>query len=233
MDLNHIAIILDGNGRWATRNNVEKIQGHKKGAENARSIVKLASDKNIKHLTLFCFSSENWRRGDQEVNDLMDLMSFYLTEKIDELHNNNVRLRIIGDKSKLSKKNQENIKNAEDLTKDNDGVCLYMAISYGGKDEIVRSVKKIISQGGSVDDITEDLISQNLDIPDMPDVDLLIRTSGEKRISNFLIWQIAYSELYFTDVLWPDFDENEFDKAIDSYNNRKRNFGYAREQNNK
>jgi undecaprenyl diphosphate synthase len=231
MSLKHLAIILDGNGRWANYHSLHKSEGHKKGAENAKKMVELASKKGIKHLSLFCFSSENWRRSDEEVNDLMSLLSFYLTERIDELSKNNICLKIIGDKRKLNKEHQESIERAEKITKDNDSLFLYLAISYGGKDEIVRATKKIIENNIDPKEVTEELITKNLDVPDMPDVDLLIRTSGEKRISNFLIWQIAYSELYFTDVLWPDFDESELNKAIDFFNNRKRNFGYARNQN--
>lgn len=230
MSLKHLAIILDGNGRWASSHDLHKAEGHKSGAENAHKIVELCAKKGIKHLSLFCFSSENWRRSDEEVGDLMDLLSFYLTERIEDLNKNNICLKIIGDKTKLSEENQKSIARAEEITKDNDTLSLYLAISYGGKDEIVRATKKIIESKPTDKEITEDLISKNLDAPNMPDVDLLIRTSGEKRISNFLIWQIAYSELYFTDVLWPDFNEEELNKAIDFFNNRKRNFGYARDQ---
>ncbi len=230
MTINHIAIIPDGNGRWATKNNVTKAEGHKAGAENAKKIVEISIKLGVKHLTLWGFSSENWRRTQEEVNALMELMMLYLTSDVESLHKNNIRFNVIGNIEKLSTEFQASIQNAREITKNNTGLNLYIAISYGGKDEIVRAFRKIIDLGIKPDDLNEKIISANLDIPEMPDVDLVIRTSGEKRISNFLIWQIAYSELYFSNLLWPDFNEIEFAAAIDDFHQRKRNFGYAREQ---
>lgn len=230
MTLNHIAIIPDGNGRWATQNGKTKSEGHLAGAEAAKRILEAAGKNGIRHLSLYGFSSENWKRTDKEVSDLMDIMVHYLTNARQLLAENNVKLQVIGDKTKLSDTMQESIKNAEELTKTKNDLNLYIAISYGGKDEIARAIKKIIDKNISSDEINEELIRQNLDIPDMPDVDFVIRTSGENRLSNFLIWQTTYSELYFSEKLWPDFNEEDLKLAIEEFNNRKRNFGYAREQ---
>jgi undecaprenyl diphosphate synthase len=230
MTINHIAIIPDGNGRWATKNNVTKAEGHKAGAENAKKIVKMSIKLGVKYLTLWGFSSENWRRTEEEVNALMDLMMLYLTSDVESLHKNNIRFNVIGDIEKLSTEFQTSIQNAKEITKNNTGLNLCIAISYGGKDEIVRACRKIINSDIKSEALTEEIIQANLDIPEMPDVDLVIRTSGEKRISNFLIWQMAYSELYFSNILWPDFNEMEFKAAIEDFHQRKRNFGHAREQ---
>lgn len=230
MNINHIAIIMDGNGRWASKNGATKAEGHSAGAISAKNIIEIARNHGIKHLTLYAFSSENWNRTKKEVSDIMELMAHYLTNEVHLLAENNIRLQIIGDKTKLSTEMQQSIRQAEKLTKDNDALNLYVAISYGGKDEIIRATQNLIKQGIQAEDVTEDLIRQNFDASSMPDVDLVIRTSGEKRLSNFLIWQTAYSELYFSDKLWPDFDEEEFLKAIEEFKTRKRNFGYAREQ---
>jgi undecaprenyl diphosphate synthase len=230
MTINHIAIIPDGNGRWATKNNVTKAEGHKAGAENAKKIVEMSIKLGVKYLTLWGFSSENWRRTEEEVNALMDLMMLYLTSDVESLHKNNIRFNVIGDIEKLSTEFQTSIQNAKEITKNNTGLNLCIAISYGGKDEIVRACRKIINSDIKSEALTEEIIQANLDIPEMPDVDLVIRTSGEKRISNFLIWQMAYSELYFSNILWPDFNEMEFKAAIEDFHQRKRNFGHAREQ---
>jgi undecaprenyl diphosphate synthase len=230
MTINHIAIIPDGNGRWATKNNVTKAEGHKAGAENAKKIVEMSIKLGVKYLTLWGFSSENWRRTEEEVNALMDLMMLYLTSDVESLHKNNIRFNVIGDIEKLSTEFQTSIQNAKEITKNNTGLYLCIAISYGGKDEIVRACRKIINSDIKSEALTEEIIQANLDIPEMPDVDLVIRTSGEKRISNFLIWQMAYSELYFSNILWPDFNEMEFKAAIEDFHQRKRNFGHAREQ---
>jgi undecaprenyl diphosphate synthase len=230
MTINHIAIIPDGNGRWATKNNVTKAEGHKAGAENAKKIVEMSIKLGVKYLTLWGFSSENWRRTEEEVNALMDLMMLYLTSDVESLHKNNIRFNVIGDIEKLSTEFQTSIQNAKEITKNNTGLNLCIAISYGGKDEIVRACRKIINSAIKSEALTEEIIQANLDIPEMPDVDLVIRTSGEKRISNFLIWQMAYSELYFSNILWPDFNEMEFKAAIEDFHQRKRNFGHAREQ---
>lgn len=230
MTLNHIAIIPDGNGRWASKNGKSKAEGHSAGALSTKKAIEVAGKNGIKNLTLYGFSTENWKRTDKEVSDLMDIMQYYLDNETHLLDENNVRLTVIGDRSKLSKNMQDSIAKAEERTKDNKVLNLYLAIGYGGRDEIVRSFQKIAQKNIPIKDITEDMIRNHLDAEDMPDVDLVIRTSGEKRLSNFLIWQSAYSELYFSDKLWPDFDEEEFMKAIEYFNTRERNFGYAREQ---
>lgn len=228
MSINHIAIIPDGNGRWATKNGVSKAEGHSAGAKNAKAIIELAAKAGVNHLTLFGFSSENWNRSEQEVDNLMSIMLHYITSEIDQLAGNDVKLSIIGDRNRLSQGMLDAIAKAEDLTKDNKSLNLYIAISYGGKDEIVRAFKKLSEDNISLDQVDENVISKYLDI--RTDVDLVIRTSGEKRLSNFLIWQSAYSELYFSEKLWPDFDEEEFGKALDEFKTRERNFGYARKQ---
>lgn len=225
---NHIAIIMDGNGRWASDRNLPKVEGHRQGAKTAKNIIKYAAKKGVQHLTLYAFSFENWRRPDQEVKDILGILSFYLKNQIDELNESNIKFKLIGDITKLSDGLKDLVIKAEKLTENNDLMTLYLAFSYGGRDEIVRACKKLISHG--VKDLTEEDIGKYLDAPEMPDVDLIIRTSGEKRISNFLIWQSAYSELYFSDKMWPEFNENDLDGAISDFNLRKRNFGYAREQ---
>ncbi len=230
MTINHIAIIPDGNGRWATKNNLSKLEGHQRGAEVMMDIVKSVLKLGIKHLTIWGFSTENMKRTDEEVEGLMNIAIFYLSEKVHVLKENGIRLHVIGDRTKFAADFRDSITFAEEATAENDNLNLYLAINYGGKDEIVRACQKIAEQGLKGNEITEETISRNLDVSNMPDPDLVIRTSGEYRISNFLIWQIAYSELYFTKVLWPDFNEAELKKAIEDFDNRKRNFGYAREQ---
>jgi undecaprenyl diphosphate synthase len=225
---NHIAIIMDGNGRWATAHNMPKLEGHRQGAKTAKNIIKHAANIGVKHLTLYAFSFENWQRPAKEVSDILNILSFYLKNQIDELHQNNIRFKMIGDIEKLSSNMQDLVINAEKMTTNNDLMTVYLAFSYGGRDEIIRSVQKFIDSG--LQKVTEEMFSQYLDVPNMPDVDLMIRSSGEKRISNFLIWQSAYSELYFTSKLWPDYTFLDLDEAISDFNLRKRNFGYAREQ---
>lgn len=221
----HVAIIMDGNGRWAKKRNMPRSYGHKVGSENVISIVKYADKIGIKYLTLYAFSTENWKRSKKEIDYIMMLLVKFIDEKIDELFSENVKLRILGDISVLPQKTMEKVIYAVNKTEKNNGLILNIALNYGGRDEIVRSIKKIISSGYSADEITEKLISDNLYTKDIPDPDLLIRPGGEKRISNFLIYQSAYSELYFSDVLWPDFDTFEFSRALDEYSRRKRRFG--------
>jgi len=227
MTINHIAIIMDGNGRWARAHNVPKIEGHRRGAQVAKEIIKYAAKIGVKHLTLYAFSFENWNRPENEVTDILGILNFYLQNQIEELHVNNIKFKIIGDTTTLSPKMQALAKNSEKLTEDNDLMTIYLAFSYSGRNEIVRACKKLVELG--ILDVNEKVLAEHLDIPNMPDVDLMIRSSGEKRISNFLIWQSAYSELYFTSKLWPDFTSNDLDEAIADFNLRKRNFGYARE----
>ena len=229
MTINHIAIIMDGNGRWATDHNVLKLDGHKQGAKTAKDIIKYAANIGVKHLTLYAFSFENWKRPEKEVMDILGILNFYLQNQINELHENNIKFKLIGDITKLSSSMRNLVSEAEKLTHNNDLMTVYLAFSYGGRDEIVRACQRLVASG--THDITEEKLMQYLDVPDMPDVDLMIRSSGEKRISNFLIWQSAYSELYFSSKLWPNFTSSDLDEAIADFNLRKRNFGYAREQN--
>ena len=226
--MNHIAIIMDGNGRWATANNLPKLEGHRQGAKTAKNIVKHAVSIGVKHLTLYAFSMENWKRSEQEVADILGILSYYLKNQINELHENNIKFKLIGDITQLNANLQNLVLESEKLTQDNDLMTLYLAFSYGGRDEIVRACKKLVASG--VQDVTQEKFTEFLDVADMPDVDLMIRSSGEKRISNFLIWQSAYSEIYFSSKLWPDFTSGDLDEAIADFNLRKRNFGYAREQ---
>ncbi|MBI2038227.1 MAG: isoprenyl transferase [Candidatus Magasanikbacteria bacterium] len=221
----HIAIILDGNRRWAKERSLPTFFGHKKGMENAKKIVIYAQKVGIKIITMFAFSTENWSRSEKEVNYLMKLFENYLDKYIDEYHKRGIKFRHIGALEKLPVSLQKKIKNAVELTKNNTGIVANLALNYGGRDEIKRAVQKLISEGVKAGDITLDLISESLDTAGLPDPDLIIRTSGEQRTSGFLIWQGAYSELYFPKCHWPDFDEKEFDKAIKEFNKRQRRFG--------
>ena len=229
----HVAIIMDGNGRWAKKRLLPRAMGHSAGAKNVEPICKAAWDLGVKYLTVYAFSTENWTRSDDEVSTLMKLLKQYLEGCKEKCLKNNMRVRVIGDVSKLSKDLQESIKRLEDYSKDFDGLQFQVALNYGGRDDIVRAVKKIAEKASigelNPDDITDDVISSNLDTADIPDPDLLIRTSGELRISNFMLWQMAYTEMYFTDVYWPDFDKKELEKALDYYANRDRRFGGRKE----
>ncbi|MBQ5933378.1 MAG: isoprenyl transferase [Lachnospiraceae bacterium] len=229
----HVAIIMDGNGRWAKKRLLPRAMGHSAGAKNVEPMCKAAWDLGIKYLTVYAFSTENWTRSDDEVSTLMKLLKEYMEGCIEKSRKNNMRVRVIGDVSKLSKDLQESIKRLEDYSKDFDGLQFQVALNYGGRDDIVRAVKKIAEKARTgemnPDDITDDVISSNLDTADIPDPDLLIRTSGELRISNFMLWQMAYTEMYFTDVYWPDFDKKELEKALDYYANRDRRFGGRKE----
>ena len=230
----HISIVMDGNGRWARLKHRPRFLGHKKGVEAVREIVKTCSKLNIECLSLFAFSSENWKRPEEEIKNLMGLFMMALEREAKALAKNNVRLQIIGDLSAFSEKLQTKIKQVEDLTINSTGLRLIVAANYGGRWDITQSTKALAKeiQSGSLnqDSISEDDISKNISTADLPDPDLFIRTGGEKRISNFLLWQMAYTELYFTDVLWPDFDEKELKKAIMDYSSRQRRFGKTSEQ---
>lgn len=230
----HVAIIMDGNGRWAERQGLPRVAGHKAGVETVRAVIQACAEKGIKVLTLFAFSSENWRRPKKEVSLLMSLFLVALQREVKKLHKNGVQLRIVGDVSAFDNKIQEQIKKSEELTKDNNRLVLNVAANYGGQWDITCAVKSLAKQVESgtlkADDITADLISQNLNMNDLPEPDLFIRTGGEQRISNFLIWQLAYSELYFTDTLWPDFDRQAFELALTSFAGRQRRFGHTGEQ---
>ena len=225
----HIAIIMDGNGRWAKERLLPRTVGHKAGVEAIRAVTKECSALGVKHLTLYAFSTENWKRPKLEVDALMNLLYTYLNKELKELHKNNVRITTIGDIDVLPRKSIDAIKNAIDVTKDNTGLNLNIALNYGSRNDIKNAVVDIVKncKSGKIDieDITEDTITKYLSTKSIPDPDLIIRTSGEQRISNFLLWEIAYSEFYFTDVYWPDFDGNEVRKAIYVYQSRDRRFG--------
>lgn len=224
----HIAIIMDGNGRWATRRGLPRSIGHRQGAKALKRTVSAAGELGVKYLTLFGFSSENWNRPESEIKELMRLLRYYLHSETAELLKNNIRLQVIGDISAFDKDIIELIKNAEELSKDNDGIFLSIALNYGGRHDILQAVHKMAAldglQGMDINEI-EDAFISNLMTSGMPDPDLLIRTSGEQRISNFLLWQCAYSEFIFTETLWPDFDKKDLEAAIAEYHGRDRRFG--------
>jgi len=230
----HVAIVMDGNGRWAQQHGYKRHAGHKEGVKSVRKVVERASNSGIKILTLFAFSSENWRRPREEVGMLMDLFMLALKQEIKRLQRNNVRLRIIGDRSRFSQDLQASMAKAEADTADNTGLIVQIAANYGGRWDITQAVRKLARQvqDGSVqpDAITEEHLVAQLSFSDLADPDLFIRTGGEQRLSNFLLWQSAYAELYFTDVLWPDFDDVEFDAALAAYATRQRRFGLVGEQ---
>lgn len=225
----HVGIIMDGNRRWAKEKGMIPSLGHKAGADNLKKVAEACEQLGIKHLTVFAFSTENWKRSKDEVKYLMDLFLSYAKSFRKRLNEKNYRVRMSGDKSALSEELQEEITYIENETKNNDGLTINLAINYGGRAEIINATKIIAEQVKdgkiSVDDINEELLSTNMQTFDSPDPDLIIRTGGEKRLSGFLIWQSAYSEFYFTKVYWPDFDGEELKKAIIEYSNRKRNFG--------
>lgn len=226
---NHVAIILDGNGRWATKKKMPRNYGHVQGSKTVEKICEEAHRLGIKYLTVYAFSTENWNRPNDEVNALMKLLRNYMKDCLKTSSKNNMRVRIIGDISKLDGDLQDSIRELEKESAKNTGLNFQVALNYGGRDEIIRSMKSLIhdvvSEKISLDNIDDKLFDKYLDTKDIPDPDLLIRTSGEQRISNFLLWQIAYTEFYYTNVLWPDFDKNELIKAIEYYNSRERRFG--------
>lgn len=230
----HVAIIMDGNGRWAKKRNLSRIQGHKAGIESVRKTVDVAKRIGIKYLTLYTFSSENWNRPRLEVMGLMTLLSDTIKKEIDELNKNKVRIRTIGDISMLPERSREALKKALKLTESNDGLNLILALNYGGRDEIVRAFGKIACKIKDnelkCDEVSPSVIESFLDTAGIPDPDLLIRTSGEYRLSNFLLWQLAYTELWITDVMWPDFVESCFLDALESYACRERRFGKTSQQ---
>ena len=224
-----IAIILDGNGRWAERRNLPRAMGHKAGCETLEKTVEDCVRLGVECLTVYAFSTENWKRSALEVGALMKLLRFYMVKLIDVANKNNVKAVMIGDESRFEPDIRKGIKKLIEATKNNTGMVFAFAINYGGRDEIKRAVENIADdvESGKISksEIREELISSYLDTKDLPDPDLLIRTSGELRVSNFLLWQIAYSEFYITDTLWPDFDKEELLKAIESYSHRQRRFG--------
>ncbi len=230
----HVAIIMDGNGRWAKQKGKLRTFGHKAGVDAVRASVKYARTNGIKSLTLFAFSSENWKRPEEEVSVLMELFNVVLNSEIKKLNKNQVRLRVIGDLSRFDKKLMDKVIKAEALTANNQALTLNVAANYGGRWDIVNAAKQIsqrvLDGEMSVNDINEDNFDSHICMADLPPLDLLIRTGGEHRISNFLLWQCAYAEFYFTSTLWPDFDEQAFADAVDDFNDRQRRFGLTGEQ---
>ncbi len=226
----HVAIIMDGNGRWASKNNLSRNEGHKAGSDVLKKIIDYAQERNIEYLTVYAFSTENWNRPKDEVEGLMKLLENYMTRAIKQAKKEDAKVKIIGSKSNLSKSIINKMNKLEEKTKDNTGITVLFAINYGGRDELLRAFSQIAldTKSGvidSADNITEQTISDYLDTRGIPDPDLLIRTSGEMRTSNFLPWQLAYTEFYFTDILWPDFTSKDLDKALAEYSARKRRFG--------
>lgn len=225
----HVAVILDGNGRWAKQRFMPRNYGHAQGGKNVERILEDAYDLGIEYFTIYAFSTENWKRPEEEVDAIMKLLRNYLKNCIKTAKKNNMKVRVIGDISKLSSDIRENIEKLEEVSSYNTGLNFQVALNYGSRDEILRAIKKLINDYENkqfkLDDIDEKLFEKYLDTRGIPDPDLLIRTSGEKRLSNYLLWQLAYTEFYFTDVLWPDFTKEELMKAIEYYNSRDRRFG--------
>ena len=229
----HVAIILDGNGRWAKKRGLPRNFGHLKGCDNVEPVCKAAFNLGIKYITMYAFSTENWKRPQAEVDELMKLLAKYMKDAMKLSVKNNMRIRIIGDKTGLSDELNKLINELEDLSKEFTGLQLQIAVNYGGRDDLRRAFKNIIMEADKnkmsykdlAEYITEDIISKNLDTADIPDPDLMIRTSGEQRLSNYLIWQLAYAEYFFTDTLWPDFGKKDLEEAIEFYSGRDRRFG--------
>ncbi len=225
----HVAIIMDGNGRWATKRGMLRTQGHRAGVDAAKRVVRAAADRGVEYLTLYSFSSENWARPKSEISELFSLMKLFIRRDLAELHQNNVRVRVIGARGGLPGDILALLTEAENLTRHNSGQTLVIAFNYGARDEIAGAMRRLarrVETGElSAEDIEADMIGGHLDTAGIPDPDLVIRTSGEIRLSNFLLWQAAYSELVFVDCLWPDFDEAEFDRALDEFHRRNRRFG--------
>ena len=224
----HIAIIMDGNGRWAKKRLLPRVAGHKRGLDAAREIVTACRKRGVEFLTLFAFSTENWRRPQDEVTFLMELFLRALENEVERLDTNNIRLRVIGSRERFGASLAERIAAAEARTADNDGLVLTIAADYGGRWDVLQAVNALLAEGAGA--MTEEALSARLAMSYAPEPDLFIRTGGEQRISNFLIWQLAYAELYFTDALWPDFDAGALDAAIAAYRERERRFGRTSEQ---
>ena len=230
----HVAVILDGNGRWAKQRHMPRTYGHKVGSQVVEDMLSVVDDLGVKYFTVYAFSTENWKRSQGEVSTLMTILRSYLKGCVKKSMDNNVRCRVIGRREELSDDIIASIENLEEKTKNNTGLNFTIAINYGGRDEITRAVRKLATQVSEgklqASDITEQLISANLDTWELPDPDLLIRTSGEQRLSNYLPWQLAYTEFYFTDVHWPDFNKEELIKAFEKYNKRERRFGGVKDE---
>ncbi len=221
--LRHIAIIMDGNGRWAKKRLMPRTFGHSAGSETFVKTVDICNEAGLEFLTVYALSTENWNRSDEEIGGLMKIMHAYITKYVPELKRKNIRLKLFGDLSRFDERSREKLLESEELLKNNTGMTLGICLSYGGRDEIVNAAKKLISQGKT--EITEEDFSSALFTDGIPDPDLVIRTGGEKRISNFLLWQSAYAEYYFTDILWPDFDVDSLEAALEDYSKRKRRYG--------
>jgi len=226
----HVAIIMDGNGRWAKRQHLPRIAGHRRGVEAVRATVRACAERQVRFLTLFAFSSENWRRPAEEVALLMQLFQMALTSEVEKLHRNGVRLKVVGDTRRFDANIRRAIENGERLTADNKGLTLTIAANYGGRWDILQAMNKVLKEKPGLKEIGEDMLIPHLAMSYAPEPDLFIRTGGEQRISNFLLWQLAYTELYFTDMLWPDFDAVALNTAIDWYGQRERRFGRTSEQ---
>lgn len=225
----HIAIIMDGNGRWAKEQGLPRLAGHKAGVEALRSVIERGGDIGVKHMTFYAFSTENWKRPEDEVKGLMNLLVVYLKSETKKLHANGIKINILGDTSKLPQLAQNELKRSLDLTANNTKMTVHIALNYGSRDEILRAVKSIsqdVKEGAlTVEDITEEMIADKLYTSDVPDPDLLIRTSGELRLSNFLLWQLAYTEFIFPEMYWPEFNGDALEKAISDFRDRNRRFG--------
>jgi undecaprenyl diphosphate synthase len=226
----HVAIIMDGNGRWATRRLLPRVAGHAKGVEAVRTVVEACVERGIEYLTLFAFSSENWRRPEDEVSLLMRLFVTALEREVSKMHANNILLKVVGDLSRFDAKLQEMIANAERKTAGNTRLTVTVCANYGGRWDIMQAASKMAQANPGVTEFTEEMLAPHLAMAYAPEPDLFIRTGGEERISNFLLWQLAYSELHFTETFWPDFDRQSLDAAIASYQNRERRFGRTGEQ---
>lgn len=224
----HIAVIMDGNGRWAKKRFLPRVMGHKRGLDALENMVKRCAELGVQYLTVFAFSTENWRRPEDEVSFLMGLFLQALQKQVQHLHENNMRVKVIGNRSRFSEDIRTGIEQAERLTATNTGLTITIAADYGGRWDILQAANRLIQEG--VTEITEDMLARHLMLPDAPEPDLFIRTGGETRISNFLLWQLAYTELYFTDTLWPDFDSAALDAAVQSFQKRERRFGRTSEQ---
>ena len=221
----HVGVIMDGNGRWARQRGLPRIEGHRRGGERARELLRLLPEYGVRAVTLYTFSLENWQRPEKEIKMLMSMLERYLKKDMHDLVKEGVRFKAIGETWRLPDSTQEIVRKTEELTADNDRLTVVTALSYGGRNEIVRAARKAIASGMSTKDLTEETFSELLDTAGLPDPDLIIRTSGEIRLSNFLPWQTAYSEFYFTETLWPDFDRAELEKAFAEYQGRERRFG--------
>ena len=227
---NHVAIIMDGNGRWALEKGLPRLSGHRAGTENLREVIEACAEFGIQYLTIYAFSTENWKRPKEEIQGLMRIFKTMLDRELQNLHENGVQLRHLGRLDQIDKELQKKVREAIELTKDNKTLILNVAFNYGGRDEILQAVRNIISAGHSVDDIDDEQFAKYLYTSESPDPDLIIRTSGEYRCSNFLIWQSAYAEWYFTPTYWPDFNKEELRQALIVYNQRERRYGEVKQE---